>query len=318
VSGLVYKRLVEDQQHRLPDELTDGLRNRYARNVRNNLRNASAVARIDASFARNDIRALLVKGMALIDRVYRDPGLRPMSDVDLVIWPPDEKRAIETLGGLGYTRDTGHPTVFSWNGVTIDLKPDPFGIERIQSRAYAFGGVLPALWQDTERLGSYRALKTWSAAARCYTLTIHAVKHGFPDGMWLSDLGETFKTLNPDDCARSKRLFATTGNNHALSLALMRIADWGYERPALAAGIASSGSTKLLRQLSRQGNSHAVEVTYLLMQGHLGSLRESFFPNEAVYRQGIPKGLKALRYLLRVLDVAWTSAKALLSRTQGV
>ena len=325
ISGLVYRRLVEPIQGRLPDELVHHFRNRYATNVRLNLKNAEAVSSIDEAFEEERIRALLVKGMALISCVYDDPGVRSMSDIDLVIWPEHEQRAIEILLGLGYTRDTGHPTVFTTGEVVVDLKPEPFGVARIQTRSDAFSEVLPALWETAEPLEPYKALKTWSMKGRVYALAVHALKHGFPDGIWLNDLGETMMRMTRQDWVKAADLFAKTDNDRVLSVALLRSTDWGYPMPEQAKvwqmRTPGSGSTKFLRRLSDRGQTHLVESLYLVTRpgsSRIKSLIESFFPNEAVFRTGLPGILNPFRYLIRVFDVLLMSVKSVLSKTQGV
>jgi hypothetical protein len=42
--------------------------------------------------------------LALIARFYRDPGLRPMADVDVLVPPSDVKRASELAVSLAGTR----------------------------------------------------------------------------------------------------------------------------------------------------------------------------------------------------------------------
>ena len=229
ISGLVYRRLIEPIQTRLPNELVSGFRARYATCVRDNLQRHQALEQIDGVFADRDIRALVVKGLALTQCIYRDPGVRQMSDTDLIVWPEHENRAMESLRDLGYVRDTGHPTVFTRNGNTLDVKPEPFGVGRIPSRETAFAKVLPTLWEQTERLDGFTVLRTWSPSARIYTLIVHGLKHGVPDGIWLTDLGETIASAPVSAWARSVRPFAESGSDQALCLGLMRTRDWGYQ-----------------------------------------------------------------------------------------
>jgi len=50
----------------------------------------------------SDIPALLLKGTALIERYYHDPGLRPMSDIDLMVRPDYLSTAYIVLKKLGW------------------------------------------------------------------------------------------------------------------------------------------------------------------------------------------------------------------------
>jgi hypothetical protein len=48
------------------------------------------------------VSVITLKGMALVHEVYRDFGVRPMADIDLLVRPRDAPRAIDALLALGY------------------------------------------------------------------------------------------------------------------------------------------------------------------------------------------------------------------------
>jgi hypothetical protein len=52
------------------------------------------------------IRALALKGYALAENVHGDAGLRRYGDIDVLVSPPDLERAVTTLAGLGYERES--------------------------------------------------------------------------------------------------------------------------------------------------------------------------------------------------------------------
>jgi Uncharacterised nucleotidyltransferase len=60
------------------------------------------------------IEVLPLKGALLAARYYAEPGLRPMSDLDLLVRPEDERRLVELLALLGY-----QPIVRSWKHLTL-------------------------------------------------------------------------------------------------------------------------------------------------------------------------------------------------------
>lgn len=73
------------------------LRCRHANRVR-----AQALAEILAAFEAAGIRALVLKGTALAHLLYPEPGLRPMSDVDLLVKKTDAYLAQDLLSELGF------------------------------------------------------------------------------------------------------------------------------------------------------------------------------------------------------------------------
>ena len=64
---------------------------------------ADAVCRL----ARAGVPTLVLKGVPLIVQYYRDPALRPMSDVDLMVRPADLARALRILAEAGWTVQGG-------------------------------------------------------------------------------------------------------------------------------------------------------------------------------------------------------------------
>lgn len=61
-----------------------------------------ALLEIHERLAREGIEALVLKGAALAHLIYERPGLRPMSDVDLLVAPADLDRAARVVEELGY------------------------------------------------------------------------------------------------------------------------------------------------------------------------------------------------------------------------
>jgi hypothetical protein len=55
-----------------------------------------------AALRQAGVDTLTLKGMALANVVYAEPGLRPMADIDLLVRPADCARALATLRDLGY------------------------------------------------------------------------------------------------------------------------------------------------------------------------------------------------------------------------
>jgi hypothetical protein len=69
-----------------------------------------ALLEITAQLDCHDIDVLVLKGAALAHLIYEHPGLRPMSDVDLLVRPDDLDRAAQLVSELGYSTVEGHAT----------------------------------------------------------------------------------------------------------------------------------------------------------------------------------------------------------------
>jgi hypothetical protein len=64
----------------------------------------SELRRVIAVLQQASIEVILLKGAALIQQYYGDPGLRPMSDLDIMVRPDKFEEAGKILRGLGYAK----------------------------------------------------------------------------------------------------------------------------------------------------------------------------------------------------------------------
>ena len=84
------------------DSGIEALKDRYVHTWRENLQTYHGVLPLLQAFEQVGIQPVVLKGLALIARFYRDPGLRPMADVDVLVRPTDIERASELAAGLGW------------------------------------------------------------------------------------------------------------------------------------------------------------------------------------------------------------------------
>ena len=82
-----------------------GLRHADALRIR-----TRALLEINEQLAGRGVQVLVLKGAALAHLIYEQPGLRPMSDIDLLIHPDQLEHASSIVAGLGYRPSDGHPT----------------------------------------------------------------------------------------------------------------------------------------------------------------------------------------------------------------
>ena len=67
------------------------------------MRSLQGATQILEAFQNNGIRVMFLKGLSLIELLYKNPALRPCSDIDLLILKEDLPKAIDVLENLGYT-----------------------------------------------------------------------------------------------------------------------------------------------------------------------------------------------------------------------
>lgn len=103
LAPLLYRRLLQfERLNLLPGELQERLRINYLKTIADNTRLIHAWKEILQKAAETNLHVVTLKGIALLAKVYEDPGLRPMNDMDLLVSVSDFKPMKELLTGLGY------------------------------------------------------------------------------------------------------------------------------------------------------------------------------------------------------------------------
>jgi len=106
----------------------------YVRHARGNEVRLRVLGEVLEAFEKARVLTTVLKGPFLIDRVYGDPGLRPMSDLDLLV-PPDKAIPAQLLlGEMGFAVHVPHtehrflrrqhlsPAVRHVDGVTVPIE----------------------------------------------------------------------------------------------------------------------------------------------------------------------------------------------------
>jgi hypothetical protein len=98
VGGLAYMRL---RTLDVPDTLLQGLREMYTQAVHHHMRILWALARLQPILERSDARWAVVKGPALVELAYGDPGRRTYSDLDVLVEPRRFRDVVSQLESAG-------------------------------------------------------------------------------------------------------------------------------------------------------------------------------------------------------------------------
>jgi len=86
----------------VPRNLDDELQAGYLATMARNLSLRRELARVAAELHRHQIDTMVLKGAALVPLVHRDPGVRPMDDLDLLVHHDDLARAEKVITAAGY------------------------------------------------------------------------------------------------------------------------------------------------------------------------------------------------------------------------
>jgi len=104
-----------------PTDVLQVLRNARDAGAMLHLRRGAELRRVAAALQSHGILFLVLKGMVLADAVYPVPGLRFMTDIDLLVHPQQGAAAREVAFTLGYRYADRHLFAFSMEGETPSL-----------------------------------------------------------------------------------------------------------------------------------------------------------------------------------------------------
>jgi hypothetical protein len=167
--------------------------------VRQNLFLTSELLRIHATLRAAGIEAVPLKGAALASQVYHDLGLRPFSDIDLLIRREQIQDAESAVKGLGYEAEFAIPAQHRgrWLKQQCELTFRRSGTIRLELHwdiaqpYFALNSGVDEFWS---RLGAVRigdaTLPNLSPQDLLFTLIVHGTRHAWSRMMWLVDVAE--------------------------------------------------------------------------------------------------------------------------------
>jgi len=156
------------------------------------------LARLHQRLVRGDVRVILLKGSALIETVYRGQmGLRPLSDVDVLVRSSDVAFLQEELRSLGFHSPASSRSLFTNGPVAFDVHSDLIGAGRIRRRSLAVEFDEESLWTRSLPVESGAGhLRILCPEHQFLHLAVHALKHSYCRMIWLVDLGLVSKQLD--------------------------------------------------------------------------------------------------------------------------
>ena len=100
LNPLLYHRLLRNEA--VPSRILEQLERAYLENAGRNLYLRSRADMLLGALASAGVRAMPLKGAALIEDVYPDAALRPMRDIDILVPASQIHQAQQTVAALGY------------------------------------------------------------------------------------------------------------------------------------------------------------------------------------------------------------------------
>jgi hypothetical protein len=190
VAGLLYKNLKKagvlgylEHQH------IEHLQSIYYLTVRFNLKLIYDLKEVLEQLNQKNIKVVLLQGIHLLQQIYKDVGLRPLTDIDLWILPETREVVDGVLIGLGYEKDRLYPNIFKKASTIIDLNTHIFWADRIQSRQTLINEKQETLFQNCRTI-DFEGQKAYSLGRidQIIYLSLHTIKHYADRLIWLVDL----------------------------------------------------------------------------------------------------------------------------------
>jgi hypothetical protein len=198
LSALLFKNLKENGLlHRFPVTIQNSLRESYLLTLSRNMILMKDIERVLSSLEDKGVRTIVLKGPALLERVYPDIGVRPITDIDLLFYNGNEE-AGRILKGLGYRLISTCPMIYDNGRTVIDIHTEIDSFTRLGPIPYAPQLDTTKLWKDSSPWGDgFNSVRILSPEDAILTLSIHLMKHSFLRLLWLIDIIEVIKR-NPE------------------------------------------------------------------------------------------------------------------------
>lgn len=198
VGGLLYWNLKRaNQLSFMPTEIRDTLTALYRDQFALYLIFASELERLLPLFDQAKVPVIILKGMALTENLYGDPGLRPAQDIDLLIHKQDWLKADRILRNEGYLIDHSHDEKVVWQHsylhwekhVAVDLH---WHITTVYNFNRTTGINLAEMWAGAKKfsIGDASTL-VFNPEDQLIYLAVHlAVHHNFDTLIKLCDINQ--------------------------------------------------------------------------------------------------------------------------------
>jgi hypothetical protein len=296
VAGLLYKNLKKiGVLGYLGHEQIEKLQSFYYSAARLNLRLLHDLKEILRN--QSNPRVVLLQGIPLLQQIYKDIGLRPLTDIDLWVLPEYFAGVESTLAKLGYRNDPFYPKTFKRNSTLIDVNTHLLWTDRIKSRRFLINAGQEDIYENC------RAIDIEGQTAGCLSrvdqiiyMSLHAFKHNLDRLIWLVDINNLLKRWEASDWAALAKRSAELGVKHVVCYILFYLDHlFEFQLPPNARKIYEYPKISYLeRHILRKrlmGKPLPVWGPLILLPLHKGLYRrvffilENLFPRPRVLRQ---------------------------------
>jgi len=190
LSGLLYKSLVKSGMlETLEHRQRERLQSLYYQIVVFNLNLIQDLKEVLHLLNQKKIQVVLLQGIALMQQIYDDIGLRPMTDIDLWVLQKDYPGLISILSSQGFQTDPIYPNTFRKGSTTFDLHTHILWADRIKARELLLTKSQEHIYHDTRIIHfEGKEVLCLSQYDQVLYLSLHALKHDVNRLIWLVDI----------------------------------------------------------------------------------------------------------------------------------
>lgn len=173
----------------LPAPIINKLENSYKATLGNNLNYMACLFNIEEVLNINNINAIVLQGLSVL-KLYGDPGLRSMSDMDILVKPEHMEVTLDSLKQTGFqVLFPDKPDLLFKDNVLLDIHTHPLNIDRVKARKNIFPEDITGFWERASYFSEKgETLLRMDMHDSFLCLSAHALKHCFGKLIWFCDL----------------------------------------------------------------------------------------------------------------------------------
>lgn len=190
MAGLLYKNMERaGALGTITPNHRERLRSLYYATAASNLNRIHDLKELLLRLGRRGTQVVLLQGIALLQQVYQDVGLRPLTDIDLWVLEEDYPDIVNALLGLGYRRDPLYPFSFRRSATRFEIQTRLPWADRIRASAMLIGTSQEQIYLRTRLVGvDGEEARCMGPQDQVLYLGLHALKHNVERMIWLVDI----------------------------------------------------------------------------------------------------------------------------------
>lgn len=316
VQGILYRYLVKND---IPPSVLLTFKRYFQSVAAQNLTALDTLKKLEHALGPENIEVMTLKGASLLDHAYPSVGMRPMSDLDLMVRPEKYEQFISLLRSLGYEPDSMIPHYLHKGRSIIDVHIHALNTDRIAHRAELFPSGMEPVWANSlPQQEGYQWVRRPDDVDNTILLAQHLMKHSFSSLIWIIDIYMLVKNRDSTFWASLQKRADQLDQTKPLSYALYLTEGlFGVHPPQ---GSRFDHLDKDLSRLERgilgariKGQTlHRLGPLMALfclpeLKARITFLWETLFPKKAVVKQefqSLHRGKRLLFYPGRVLQMA--------------